>query len=786
MRWTAWTLLVLLLSPPALSLRTWTNGRYETAISEPPLALGNPLQLLCRQLPQFGSSWGSRCEVVTPGGSTWSVTSSGVTDETGQTVAGAEPAGGGDGSVCGLLIATTLQEHIGDWRCRQEDRQEDGVTVELVLSTQDVLQDLRLPETFLPRHYDIRLVPDMDYQGEKIVFEGEVNMTVMALVDTNTFTFHSDEITPLGVPSLVHVSDLGSTEVGVKTLTFDLQRTFVHLSLPANSVLSEGSEYRVFVPFSANITRQGRTNYGLHPAPCSQQEEGEESPQCWFTQFESTFARTAFPCLDEPGLKATFSVEVGRREEYQARSNMPLLSSVSMPERPGYVLDTFAPSVSMSSYLVAVVVTDHLPVSSGGNVTVWAPQRDVAQGRADFAGQIAGQILLFYQQYFSIDYSLPKLDLVYEANKISGMENWGLMIFEPKTIMLDVDGEEEARWTVINTITHETVHQWFGNLVTMAWWSQTWLNEGFAIFLSYYGCDYIDPAINSWGRFYIDEMQKVMKVDENSTVHWAMTDQTSASREDIGRKFGTFTYQKGGSVLRMMESILSRETFNKGIIRYLNSLAFGSAVEEDLFLELEAAGLEDGTWPPLDPDTTQSFSQAMKSWTNQAGIPVVTFSRSQADWTEWRVSQQWLLSDRETQPGEERRWLIPITFTSVEENSYPGWDYTKSHFYLDLDQTETVFWLKPNATDWRVPVVFNVQGTGYYRVNYDEDSWAALGLALATNKDWIHPLNRAQLICDVAALAETGHVSPEIRDSLLSYIDQETDFAPLYAFKNCL
>merc|ERR1711990_169148 len=142
-------------------------------------------------------------------------------------------------------------------------------------------------------------------------------------------------------------------------------------------------------------------------------------------------------------------------------------------------------------------------------------------------------------------------------------------------------------------------------------------------------------------------MQKVMKVDENSTTHWAMTDPTSASREDIGRKFGTFTYQKGGSVLRMMEAILSRDTFNKGIISYLNSLAFGSAVEDDLFFHLEAAATEDGTWPPLDPETTQSFSQAMKGWTNQAGIPVVTFTRSQSDLSQWTVSQQWLLSDRE-------------------------------------------------------------------------------------------------------------------------------------------
>lgn len=318
----------------------------------------------------------------------------------------------------------------------------------------------------------------------------------------------------------------------------------------------------------------------------------------------------------------------------------------------------------------------------------------------------------------------------------------------------------------------------------MAWWSQTWLNEGFAIFLSYYGCDYIDPEINSWPRFYIDEMQKVMKVDENSTIHWAMTDDTSADREDIGRKFGTFTYQKGGAVVRMMEAILSRGTFNKGLKSYLTSLAYDSALEDDLFFHLEAAGLEDGTWPPIDTDTTQSFSEAMKTWTNQPGLPVLTFSRSSSDFLCWRVRQEWLVSD--SRPSEERRWVVPITFSSVEETSYPGWDYTRPVLYLDQDQTEAVFWMKAEATDWRRPVVFNVQGTGYYRVNYDEAGWTELAEALTAHRDWIHPLNRAQIICDVIALAQTGHVSLEMRDLVLSYIEHETDFAPIYAYNNCL
>merc|ERR1719450_295687 len=259
-----------------------------------------------------------------------------------------------------------------------------------------------------------------------------------------------------------------------------------------------------------------------------------------------------------------------------------------------------------------------------------------------------------------------------------------------------------------------------------------------------------------------------------------MSDNTT-DRTDIDRKFGMFTYQKGGSVIRMMESILTRPTFTKGITSYLNALAYNAAVEEDLFFHLEAAGLEDGTWPPSDSTITQSFDTAMKTWTNQAGLPVVTFTRSAANPLAWTARQEWLLSNEE--PSEERRWVIPITSTIVGEGA--DWENTKPWTFIDSDQNEIEFEFSASGVEASSPVVFNVQGTGYYRVNYDEDSWIGIADALKLNKDLIHPLNRAQLICDVVALTETGHVKPEIKDNLLSYIDDETEFGPLYAFEQC-
>ena len=289
--------------------------------------------------------------------------------------------------------------------------------------------------------------------------------------------------------------------------------------------------------------------------------------------------------------------------------------------------------------------------------------------------------------------------------------------------------------------------QWFGNLVTCFWWGQTWLNEGFATFVSYIGSEHLDPeaSLHPWDRFYAREMQRVMKADQNTATHWPMTDETT-DRGDNDRMFGTFSYQKGGSVVRMMEHILTKETFNKGLTAYLVDREYSAATEDDLFINLEAVALEDGTY-----NGRVSFSEVMKSWTNQAGLPVVHVTKDGGDLT---FDQKWL-RDEETE--EDREWHIPLTYTSV----LPTSDWTNTH---------PVDWLPPgfkltkvDVVEASAPVVVNVQGTGYYRVNYDEANWLDLATVLATDHTMIHRLNRAQIICDVAALYELGEVTQEIR-----------------------
>ena len=264
-------------------LSNWTNGRYETGRTEE-VVLGGRLELLCRQVPEYGDSWGETCNILTPGGDLWTVSATGVTDQEGNMVEGVLPPEE-DVLVCGVVILATGQDHLGDWRCRQQGE----VMVELVISTEQSLLDIRLPQTFVPQHYNVLLEPDLEAEGQEIVFGGEVSMTVRAVQDTQVFTFHADEITPLAVPEvrLLRGPD-GSSPVSVDKLVFDFQRTFVHLVLTGES-FAAGAEYQIYLAFSANILRVKNYAYGFYPQVCS--ETNGINKKCWFTHFESTTAR---------------------------------------------------------------------------------------------------------------------------------------------------------------------------------------------------------------------------------------------------------------------------------------------------------------------------------------------------------------------------------------------------------------------------------------------------------------------------------------------------------------
>ena len=598
-------------------------------------------------------------------------------------------------------------------------------------------------------------------------------MLLRSLTEQPWVTFHSDE---LALTELA-LFDVMGRRISYDQIGVDFQRTLVYVH-NAEGNFEVGNYYLVFTMFNADLERGAYYTYGFYHRACNDFTD----VHCWYTQFESTNARNAFPCLDEPGFKANFTVSVGRNEAFQSRSNMPL-KETTRPEGADYVLDVYSSSVEMSPYLVAVAVHNYKGLESGGEPlhTVWASEEDVASGKADYAAMVGPSVLGFYEEHFGVKYPLPKMDLMYEPHKGGAMENWGLILFDERALLIDPEStDDDFRFQVLSIIAHEVAHQWFGNLVTCKWWSQTWLNEGFAVFVSYIGAHHVDPSANSWARMYVKDTQRVMSPDEDITGHWAMTDPV-ADRSDIERKFGKFTYQKGGAVIRMMEQMLGMETLTRGLNYYLTAMAYSAAVEDDLFNYLEQAAKEAGAWPQTNgPQGT--FGDTMKTWTQQAGLPLVTARKECAATGECTISfEQEMLVRAGQQADPERRWDIPLTFSPV--TSEARFDAPAQAWLLAAADGPLVVDTPQLTKD--TPFIVNMDVYGYYRVTYDEATWLSLAETLRTDFNMIPPLNRAQIICDILSLEKSGRVSTELREEVLSYLGEEDDFAPILAFERC-
>ena len=549
-------------------------------------------------------------------------------------------------------------------------------------------------EDIRPEHYFLFLVPDLLSTKPTIAYYG--NMSTDWAVDEDneggTISFHMED---LDITSLYgDVSSGGSdrTTIFFTEVMFDFQTTIV--KLVANESFPSGGSLWTDVGFKADeldpSLRQGR---GLYKVPCT---EGSDK-YCWFTQFEPSGARMAFPCRDDPDAKAVFNVHVARTEGWSTLANRPLVSSFPMDGMDGWVMETFPGSPRMSSYLVALAIQDFASVEGPNNVTVWATKDEIDEGLGEYSADLGARVLDYYSNTFAFGYnqSLPKMDMVSVPNKGGAMENWGLVLYSKATLMFDQEeNDEEKHWRVLEVVAHELAHQWTGNLVTMKWWDQTWLNEGFASYISHLGAEALDPlgAAQSWARLLVHRTHSVMRDDARAD-SWALSDAVT-SRSDVGRKFGSITYSKGASVIRMMESILGRSTLNHGLAIYLNNMQYGSAVEEDLFRDLEAAAVLDGKWPQ---DGAEDFEKTMKTWTNQAGLPLVTATRVGNNLT---LEQTWYTEGE----GGERLWAIPL-IGGIEGN----WDLTTESIYWFTEKQVTLYDVAPET------IYLNLMGMGYYR-----------------------------------------------------------------------
>lgn len=448
----------------------------------------------------------------------------------------------------------------------------------------------RLLDTFTPNYYSLTL--DLTRAEEK-----EFSGTVIISGDSTSesISLHSKGLT-------IQSATIDNQPADVSFGEFDELR----LSQPN---LKNGN-HTIHIIFSGTITD---AMHGLYP--CYFTHDGIKK-QLFATQFESHHAREVFPCVDEPAAKAEYDLTLVTRTGITVLGNMPVKSE---EENGDSLTTTFEKTPRMSSYLLAFVIGElHKKTArtkSGVEVNVWAtPAQN--ENTLDFALDIATRSIDFYDEYFGVKYPLPKSDHVALPDFSSGaMENWGLITYRESCLLADPElTPESSRRFIATVIAHELSHQWFGNLVTMNWWNDLWLNESFANMMEYVAIDTLHPEWRMWEDFATNEVTAALRRDSLDGVQSVQADVNHP--DEISTLFDpAIVYAKGGRLLVMVRKLIGEEAFRAGLKSYFEKFAYKNTVGNDLWQELESA-------------SGQPIVNLMNAWISQPGLPVVSVSNS--------------------------------------------------------------------------------------------------------------------------------------------------------------
>ncbi|XP_050466418.1 putative aminopeptidase-2 [Cataglyphis hispanica] len=614
--------------------------------------------------------------------------------------------------------------------------------------------DYRLPTSVKPISYEIILTPKFQ---DNFTFEGTVKITAEVKNETDSITLHVGNIQITSRSILVDEQN-----VNLVNDTYDKVTEKYTLNFP--QTLRKGSE--ILISFAYNGILNDNM-IGFYKS--SYFDEDDQIKWLAATQFQTTHARHAFPCFDEPSFKATFTIRISRNKNSTCLSNMPL--NYTKEVNKDIFWDTFETNVlPMSTYLVAFVISEFKnSASSKNDFNVWSRPSVIDQ--TSYALKIGTEALELLGNIFEQEYQLPKMDMVAIPDFSAGaMENWGLVTYrEPRMLYDEKESSAPAQQSVASVIVHELTHMWFGNLVTPEWWSYLWLSEAFARYFQYFGTAEIEKTWNMREQFVVEQHQSALIVDGFESSR-PMTREVF-SQSQIGGMGDSITYAKGASIVRMMNLTFGDNVFRLALRDYLrnnkekglgNPNALWKAMQDQVNLHPL----------PIESDV----KTIMDTWTIQAGYPVVLIN---IDKGKLHITQQRFLLRNLNKTPTNVTWWVPLTWTT---QSNPIFDNTLVKYWLSTEKYTTDFDIDPE--EW---VIFNVQSSGFYRVNYNYDGWQRIFNVLNSDKfDEIHVLNRAGIVDDLLNLGRAGLLDYKTVLNGIAYLNQETNYLPFKAAFNGL
>jgi aminopeptidase N len=563
----------------------------------------------------------------------------------------------------------------------------------------------RLPTNVRPDHYTLRLTPDID----KATFSGEETIDVTLARPAESITLNAVEVQFQSVTANTGTANAAKGEMKADVSLDDAtqQATFKFSgTLPAG-------------PVKLKIAYTGILNDKLRGFYLSKAEGRRYA----VTQFEPTDARRAFPSFDEPAYKATFDTTIVAPKDDMVISNTNVISDTAGPAIGEHTVQ-FARTPKMSTYLVAFLVGDFKCVSgSSDGVPIRACATPERAQYAHFAVESAEYILHYYDNYFGIKYPMPKLDMIGIPDFEAGaMENFGAITYRESAMLVDEkNGPLEAKAEVASVVAHEMAHQWFGDMVTMNWWNNLWLNEGFATWMS-------NKPLEAWKpEWHINEqvaseLNGAMNLDAQKITRTIRAEANTP--DEINEMFDGITYEKGGSILHMVESYLGEDTFRQGVHNYLKAHMYGNATAEDF-------------WNAQTANSHKPVDKIMASFIGEPGVPLLIFGKVANGEVEASQSRFFLNPKTAPENAGDQVWTIPVCFKTEGTNRD-----------CELLTSKQAALKAPSA-----PLFYaDGGGAGYYRSAYTPEDYAALLSQVTT----LAPVERINVVGDELALMRAG------------------------------
>ena len=612
----------------------------------------------------------------------------------------------------------------------------------LVTSKKEILdkkfKTYRLPNNSIPHRYDLWLKTEVDKKNFN--FSGRVEIHIKVLEPTQIITLHCRQIFITKI-DLLDVSRAVISE----SLHFQYEPIidFLEITLPTQGTMNE--ELVLVITYTGELRSD---NLGFFRTTYS---DFESDKDVWYatTQFQMTEARSAMPCYDEPAIRAVMGLEIQHTKNYHAISNMPALNRSDV-DGTDYVTTKFQDTIPMQTYLLAFVISDFDYVSNNDVTTeqrIYADPEKIKRGDGDFALSVVGPVLRKMEKLFGVNYPLPKMDHVaIDYFYYGAMENIGLVNYNPTNLLYhQIEQDEDSKMNIIEVISHELAHQFFGNIVTPNWWSYTWLNEGFATLFQFYIPSLIYPEDQHMEQLqtFLDEAFEIDVVDY-AAVPLNFYVETP---EKIESKFNKISYRKGAAMLLMFMEAMTVPTFMKGLKFYLTDMYLKSATPDDLHRNLQKAYDEDF------PGNNLNLGVMMSTWEDQAGYPMIHVTKT---------SGGFYLNQSRFGGGSEV-YSIPISYTTKSE--------------LDFETKVAKLWMTTASTtiesndDW---VILNIQSTGYYKVSYSNEIWESF-IETLNNNHTIIPIMpyKVQLFKDMLTALKEGSVNSSYGLSIIKYLKNE-------------